>query len=289
MSATVTLDNLYRRAAELISQADALVIGAGAGVGVDSGLPDFRGNVGFWNAYPALARAQLNFTDIANPRTFELDPALAWGFYGHRLDLYRKTVPHAGFGILRKWSESIPLGHWIFTSNVDGQFQKAGFTEDRIHECHGSIHHLQCTRECVSGVWSARDFTPNVNHDACHLVSDPPLCPVCGGLARPNIVMFGDWNWLDERNQVQRRRESQWFDKVTNSLGNVLIVEMGAGTSIPSVRHFSHRISREYSARIIRINPREPQVPSSMDVGIAAGSLEALSGIDQALTDLRSS
>ena len=139
----------------------------------------------------------------------------------------------------------------------------------------------------MSGVWSASDFTPNVDHDAYHLVSDPPLCPVCGGLARPNIVMFGDWNWIDERNQVQRRRESQWFDTVTNSLGNVLIVEMGAGTSIPSVRHFSHRISREYSARIIRINPHEPQVPSSMDVGIGTGSLEALLGINQALTELR--
>ena len=42
-------------AAELIEQADAIVIAAGAGMGVDSGLPDFRGNEGFWKAYPALA------------------------------------------------------------------------------------------------------------------------------------------------------------------------------------------------------------------------------------------
>jgi len=77
----------YLQAAELIVAADALVIAAGAGLGVDSGLPDFRGNEGFWKAYPALAKAQLNFTEVASPRTFHQDPALAWGFYGHRLAL----------------------------------------------------------------------------------------------------------------------------------------------------------------------------------------------------------
>ena len=48
-------------AAELISQADALVVTAGAGMGVDSGLPDFRGTEGFWKAYPALGREQMDF------------------------------------------------------------------------------------------------------------------------------------------------------------------------------------------------------------------------------------
>ena len=73
----------FARAAELINQADALIIGAGAGIGVDSGLPDFRGNQGFWNAYPALAKAQLDFTEVANPRTFEKDPSLASVSYTH--------------------------------------------------------------------------------------------------------------------------------------------------------------------------------------------------------------
>lgn len=277
------LNDQFVRAAEIIAGADALVIGAGAGMGVDSGLPDFRGQEGFWKAYPALAKAQLDFTEIASPRTFHQNPSLAWGFYGHRLDLYRKTVPHAGFGILRKWSDRIALGSWIFTSNVDGQFQKAGFAQSHIHECHGSIHHLQCMQECVAGVWKADEFEPVVDHETCHLTNEPPVCRVCGSLARPNIVMFGDWNWVNERNQLQRQREARWFDTVANSLGNVAVVEMGAGTSIPSVRHFSHRVAREYGARIIRINPRESQVPSSNDVGIPLGALGGLSGIDAAL------
>ncbi|TAK99630.1 MAG: NAD-dependent deacetylase, partial [Aquabacterium sp.] len=63
-----------RHAAEIIDQADGLIIAAGAGMGVDSGLPDFRGPEGFWNAYPALGRAGLGFMDVANPRAFGRTP-----------------------------------------------------------------------------------------------------------------------------------------------------------------------------------------------------------------------
>jgi len=45
-------DELLRQAAQQVAHAEALLIGAGAGMGVDSGLPDFRGNQGFWKAYP---------------------------------------------------------------------------------------------------------------------------------------------------------------------------------------------------------------------------------------------
>ena len=44
--------HLFDRAAALLARADALVIAAVAGMGVDSGLPDFRGPQGFWRAYP---------------------------------------------------------------------------------------------------------------------------------------------------------------------------------------------------------------------------------------------
>ena len=279
----------YRHAAELIAGADALVIAAGAGIGVDSGLPDFRGNQGFWQAYPALAKANLDFSEIASPHAFEKDPRLAWGFYGHRLALYRATVPHAGFDILRQWGERMLLGARVFTSNVDGQFQKAGFSEEQIHECHGSLHHLQCINECKSGLWPADGFDPEVDTEACQLLNSPPVCPLCKSLARPNVLMFNDWSWVTQRTRSQARTETKWLDSLADAQARVVVVEMGAGTTIPSVRHFSNRISHEFGGRIIRINPTESSVPSSMDVGIATGSLTALRGIEvfvrQQLTD----
>src|SRR5262249_29045641 len=142
-----------RRAAKAIREADALIIGAGAGMGVDSGLPDFRGPQGFWHAYPPYEKLGLKFTDLANPSWFRDDPALAWGFYGHRFELYRKIIPHAGFSVLKKWADRIPGGTFVFTSNVDGHFQRAGFDENFVVECHGSLNWLQCTGFCGSGIW----------------------------------------------------------------------------------------------------------------------------------------
>ena len=99
-----------QRAADLIVRADALIVTDGAGMGVDSGLPDFRGPEGFWGAYPALGRARIRFEDIANPQAFEDDPHLAWGFYGHRLNRYRATQPHEGFRTREDpWSEAVQL------------------------------------------------------------------------------------------------------------------------------------------------------------------------------------
>src|SRR5688500_11171268 len=118
--------NPFSRCAELIHKAQGLLITAGAGMGVDAGLPDFRGAAGFWRAYPPLAKAGIAFEDIASPSTFRDDPKLAWGFYGHRLNLYRKTESHDGYRLLLKWARSRPYGAFVYTSNVDGLFQKAG-------------------------------------------------------------------------------------------------------------------------------------------------------------------
>ena len=149
--------NVLQEAAEKIISAKNIIITAGAGMGVDSGLPDFRGNKGFWRAYPPLNG--IPFEEMANPQKFQDNVRLAWGFYGHRLNLYRKTVPHNGFSILQKWTKNKPF--FIYTSNVDGQFQKAGFSEPHIIEIHGSIHHLQHFSS-VNGVWSADELEVQV-------------------------------------------------------------------------------------------------------------------------------
>jgi len=262
--------------AKWFSEADGLLITAGAGIGVDSGLPDFRGNDGFWQAYPALKDAKLDFADMANPSWFSTDPKLAWGFYGHRLELYRKTKPHEGFAILNRWAKLFPRGGAIFTSNVDGQFQAAGFSEDLIYECHGSIHQLQCSAMCTDDIWSAQEFIPEVDEDECKLTNEFALCPHCGAIARPNILMFNDDAWIDERSRQQGERLDAWL-KNTNY---PLVVELGAGTAIPSVREFGERIVDDFNSRLIRINLREATVSGFEGIGLSMGSLVGLKMID---------
>ncbi len=260
------------RAAELIEQADALIVAAGAGMGVDSGLPDFRGNNGFWTAYPALAEAQLDFTRIASPWAFQHHPELAWGFYGHRLQLYRSAQPHMGFEKLRHWGEQKSNGLGVFTSNVDGQFQKVGFPNTSIHECHGSIHYLQCLEPCCDDIWPADGFVPDVDEANCWLINEPPCCPRCGGLARPNILMFGDWGWLSSRADRQAQRLSQWLSRTQRPV----VIELGAGTAIPSVRNFSQRAVQRHGGQLIRINPRDWQVKEAHGIGLATQALDGL-------------
>ncbi len=265
----------YSRCAELIRQADGLLVTAGAGIGVDSGLPDFRGTQGFWRAYPALGRARIAFERIANPTAFASTPRLAWGFYGHRLNLYRQTIPHRGFEILRQIGARMANGAFVFSSNVDGQFQKANFSVDRIVECHGSIHHLQCLDSCHEASWPADEFLPAIDEEQCLLLGDFPRCPRCQCLARPNILMFGDWGWQSERSEAQETRLQAWLRQVER----LVVIEVGAGTNIPTVRLMGERVK----GRLIRINPSEPQLPPGKGVGIAAGGLDALRGIAGAL------
>jgi NAD-dependent SIR2 family protein deacetylase len=273
-----TLEAAAAQAADAIRDAEVLLVGAGAGMGVDSGLPDFRGDHGFWKAYPPYERLGITFVEAANPERFESDPALGWGFYGHRLGLYRATVPHAGFGLLRNWIDARRLPSFVYTSNVDGQFQKAGFDEDRLVEVHGSIHHLQCAAPCSGDIWP-NDERVDVD-EATMRANRVVSCPRCGGVARPNILMFGDWSWLPDRTHAQATRFEAFLAEHRDR--RLVAIELGAGTAVPSVRLRSEQLARLPGATLVRVNPREPQAPSGA-ISLAAGALAAIEAIDRAL------
>jgi NAD-dependent SIR2 family protein deacetylase len=279
-SSTLLDPQLLAKAATAIREADALLIGAGAGMGVDSGLPDFRGDKGFWKAYPPMAKLGLSFSSMANPRWFERKPRLAWGFYGHRLHLYRDTIPHQGFSILLKWSQQMAQGAFVFTSNIDGQFQKAGFSPQQVHERHGSIHHLQCIYHCTDDIWDATGVDVNVN-ESTFLADKPlPTCRHCSHLSRPNILMFGDVTWLHERSTEQETRYEAWKHRCQGK--RVVAIECGAGTVIPSVRWEMEEFVDFYKGTLIRINPREAQGPNGT-LSFATGALDTLQAIDSLL------
>lgn len=258
-------------AAAILDGADTLVIAAGAGLGVDSGLPDFRGAEGFWRAYPAYRALGLNFQDLANPSWFESEPELAWGFYGHRLGLYRTTVPHEGFGVLLRLAQAKPGGFFVVTSNVDGQFQKAGFPADRVLEVHGTIHQNQCLGRCGAGMFPA----VAVQVDSETMRARPPLpsCPACGGLARPNVLMFEDSDWDGSASAVGQARFQRWL--ATAAGRAMAVAELGAGHGVPTVRRISEALVSTFGARLVRINPVDVEVPPGQ-VGIQLGASRAL-------------
>lgn len=266
----------FKRAAAAIRDADALLIGAGAGMGVDSGLPDFRGNDGFWNAYPPFRELGLSFIDLANPAWLRDDPELAWGFYGHRLHLYRTVTPHAGFELLRRWGEAKPRGYFVFTSNVDEQFQSAGFDPERIIECHGSIHRLQCTRPCSIELWRDADTHVDVDPATFRAAGPLPVCPRCGALARPNLLMFDDYTWIEAEVELQQDRYREWLRLIRGA--RLAIIECGAGLAIPTVR----RQCEQQRGTLIRINLRESGVPAS-GISVPCRVVDGLQRIEEFL------
>ena len=269
------LEENIKKARNWIEKSDAILITAGAGMGVDSGLPDFRGNEGFWRAYPPLKKLNIRFEEMANPIWFEENSKLAWAFYGHRLNLYRNTIPHDGFKMLLELVKKKNDNYFIFTSNVDGQFQKAGFDEEKIYEIHGSIHHLQCTQNYTDKIWSADGVEVEVDMEKFE-AKNIPTCPKCGAIARPNILMFDDWNWERNRSNIQKQKYQKFLHK--NSKKYIVIIEIGAGTAIPTVRIEGERLA-EFNSLLIRINPRDYKIDPNLGFSIPLGGLEGIKKI----------
>ena len=283
MTGTTTAPSAdFHRAAELIESADALLYCAGAGMGVDSGLPDFRGTEGFWRAYPPYQRLGLRFEELADPVHFASDPELAWGFYGHRLALYRATVPHRGFHVLLRWATKKRPAR-VFTSNVDGQFQRAGFAEESVVECHGSIHYLQCLAGCGPHIWPADGVEVTVDETTMRAVPPLPSCPRCGGLARPNILMFGDYDWLPDRTERRARELTDWLRRLRADGARLVVLEIGAGTAVPTVRRQAE-LAAASSGALIRINTREPAVRHGRGISLPLPAANAITRLDDLVT-----
>lgn len=266
-----------------ILQAESILIGAGAGMGVDSGLPDFRGKEGFWRSYPPLADLGLQFEEMANPRWFHEDPTLAWGFYGHRYQLYKSTRPHKGYEIFKKWIQSLQIPSFIYTSNVDGHFSSTGWRNQTL-ECHGSLMHLQCLENCGQSPWIAQSSIKQkiqVCMKTLRCKSALPSCPGCHKLARPNILMFSDFYWDQSRTSQQEKALENWLS--INGNQQLFVIEIGAGITIPTVRSFCEKTKEFYDCEMVRINPRDYHSPSGVEV-LPLGALESLQLLDSEIS-----
>jgi NAD-dependent deacetylase len=157
-----------------------LTVLTGAGVSAASGVPTFRGPGGLWrNVRPE---------ELATAAAFRRDPVLVWEWYAWRRRTIAACEPNAAHRVIAEWShrhrfDAHPDEPWctVITQNVDDLHVRAG-TKDVIR-LHGSIWQLQCWSACGQGKW--RDERPA-------LPDTTPVCPRCGGLARPAVVWFGE-------------------------------------------------------------------------------------------------
>lgn len=249
---------------KLWEDAEGIVVLAGAGMGVDSGLPDFRGKTGLWT------EAKSNFLKYSTAKAFDDDPVTAWNFYITRINQYSDVAPHRGFTDLLNLFKKHNKDYFVVTSNVDGHFQKSGYDPALIHEIHGDLLHAQCVNSCRRVVYPMPKFSGEVIK-----IDDIPTCPNCKHVLRPHVLLFSDpwFNWQNVDRGLDRY--DAWMLKKLNIIG----IEIGAGTVVPSIRYFSN----ERTTAIIRINLYESDVDRPQDIAIAAGAVDGIDIIAKSL------
>lgn len=152
-----------------------IVVLTGAGVSVASGLPTYRGPEGLWqNEDIAL---------YAVGETFQRDPLSVWNAFGEIREKVLAAKPNAAHEALARLESRLEFNQdlTIITQNVDGLHQAAG--SSRVIELHGNVLRTRCTREkCPSEPF----------HDERTSFNRLPICEVCGGVLRPDIILFGE-------------------------------------------------------------------------------------------------
>ncbi|WP_210499026.1 SIR2 family NAD-dependent protein deacylase [Vibrio crassostreae] len=250
-----TENEVFLRAKKILDEADAVFVYTGAGMSAPSGAPTFRGDKGFWNAFPQYEALGMNFQMMANPRTFEDYLPLALGFYGFRLNLYKSLKPHSGYEALKRLFDMKQYGGYVVTSNVDGHTQKAGI--ENVLEEHGSINAWQCIDRLCSdrkGLVEA----PKIVVDESTMrgeIEEEHFCS-CGKALRPNILMFWDGRFCETtyRSQSAAYQKYKYGLMEKRNPVKVAVLEIGAGDEIDTMRVMANSTASSFETRVIRIN-----------------------------------
>lgn len=162
------MDSIYRDAAEIIAKSRNCIALTGAGISAESGIPTFRSKGGLWNDYDPTVYASID--------TFIEDPSKYWSIRGEFIRNYNDYVPNEGH-ITLAGLEKNEILKCIITQNIDGLHRKAGSIN--ILEIHGSLREsycMSCNREYIA---------PDIP------AGNVPRCE-CGGVLKPNTVLFGE-------------------------------------------------------------------------------------------------
>lgn len=162
-----------RDLAELVRACRPCIVLTGAGISTESGIPDFRSPSGIWAKYDPMEYAAID--------AFRRDPVKVWEFYALRFERLMTAEPNAGHLALAEL-ERREIVAAVVTQNIDGLHERAGSRE--VVEVHGSIRSAICL-ECGERV-------PIEDVIAALGEAPAPLCPRCGAVLKPDVVMFGE-------------------------------------------------------------------------------------------------
>jgi NAD-dependent deacetylase len=231
-----------------LNAARRLTVLTGAGISAASGVPTFRGPDGLWRRYRP--------EDLATPEAFARDPQLVWEWYNWRRERIAACSPNAAHTVLAAWSRKLPQ-FTLITQNVDGLHERAG--TDHVIRFHGHIWDLKCSASCGAPGW--RD-------DRVPISPLPPRCHACGGLARPDVVWFGEGIDSEVLDRSQRAARCDVFLVV----GTASLVYPAAGLT---------RLAATHGACTVEINPDATEASAHVDYSIRGRAEDVLTRIQE--------
>ncbi len=217
-------NTLFEIAYQMIEKSKYLVALTGAGISVESGIPTFRGPEGLWTKYDPQTYAGID--------GFLNNPERSWDFFYSFYEMLLKANPNAAHLALAKM-EKINALKYTITQNIDGLHHAAG--QQRVIEIHGSMQNLICLT--CKRKWNSQGILFGSS-------DTPPLCE-CGGVLKPDAVLFGESLPLEG-----------FFEALEQiRLADVLLL-VGTSGLVHPVNEFPE-IAVRHGARIIEINPEK--------------------------------
>jgi NAD-dependent deacetylase len=241
--------NPHRQAAARLQLSRYAVALTGAGISVESGIPDFRSAGGLWSRFDPL--------EFGHIESFRRNPAKVWRMLLEMDALLERAAPNPAHVVLAQL-EQRQLLKAVVTQNVDSLHQRAGSAA--VIEYHGHGRTLRC-EECGQVHPRQRLALANL----------PPRCS-CGGPLRPSFVFFGE--------DIPPQAHHQAMEAV--SACDLLMVVGTSGTVAPA--SYLPAVAKEHGAFILEINPARTEISTRFaDLSIAEPAGKALSAILAAL------
>jgi len=235
------MDAIYQEIANLMVKLKPCVALTGAGISAESGIPTFRSKGGLWEKYDPMIYASIE--------TFREDPSKYWTIRGEFIrnyDTYQPNQAHLALAELEKMG----IARHVITQNIDGLHKKAG--SRNVTEIHGSLRETYCLR-------CGQEFiAPHVPDGM------PPYCE-CGGVLKPNTVLFGEQ--LPEGALETAYHESATC-KLMLVIGTSAVVQPAASLPV---------LAQQKGAKIVEVNIESAFPGADLVVAQKAGA--GLSGI----------
>ena len=233
--------DLIRKTARAIRQSQKVVALTGAGISVESGIPDFRGPAGLWEKFDPM--------EYATIEAFTADPQKVWGMLREMGELVAKSQPNPAHIALAKLEEMGLLSS-IVTQNIDNLHQAAG--SKRVIEFHGNSNKLVCMT--CNRLYGRQEIDTE---------TIPPRC-ACTGVLKPNVVFFGEpipWGaHLEAREEAGRCQ-------MMLVIGTSAVVSPACDLPV---------IAKRAGATVVEINVEETQLTPHISDWILKGSAGAI-------------